>query len=88
MITATEAPCLSDGAERFLSTLAEHGMYHEGVHAARRMPLTVRITWSTTDGASGTIDCIAFSTLDAINLHQRRMLGAQIMAEVIGRGLR
>lgn len=81
----TNAPALSDGAERFLSTLREHGMHNECTAAARRAPLTVRVRWSTATD-SGELDCIAFSTLDAVKQTVTRMPGARVMASVIRRG--
>lgn len=86
MITAIDTPALSDGAERFLATLSEHGMHNQCVAAARRMPLKVRVTWTAQDGSHGELDCIAFSVCDAIKQQLIRMPSAKIMARVIGRG--
>lgn len=88
MVIDDPAPALSNGAEQFLQTLRDHGMHNECVAAARRAPLTVRVTWAAADGASGSVDCIAFSTLDAIKMHRARMPGATINAQVLRWGRR
>lgn len=80
---AIDSPALSDGAERFLSIMRSHGMHSECVPAARRELLTVRVTWTAADGTQGTIDCLAFTTLDAIAMNRERMPGATLTARVI-----
>lgn len=80
---ATDSPALSDGAERFLSTIRAHGMHSECVPAARRKPLSIRLSWTAANGAKGEIDCIAFTTLDAIKMQRARMPGATFSARVI-----
>lgn len=85
MLTSINGVALSAGAEDFLARLRAHGMHNECVATAQRTPLKVRVSWRSADGQCGEVDCIAFSTLDAITMHRNRMPGATITARVIRR---